>query len=433
MTTLEFSPSQLRAYESLAKEVLFIGGLGSGKTFYLGCVSFRALLTKNAVCGLFAPTRNTVNTNTLPNIKAAWALMGFHEGEHYVVGRKSPPNWKVPNFGALNQSSIITTRFGSYCVVDGLENFNARRGIEFDEIFIDEFRDAPAKARDVLIGRLRGKAYKELGIKHRIHYASTPPDNVSKITDIIETSPDCELVNCSSFENRENLPAGYIESVLASYDDVKGRREIYGELVSVSTNLFIYAFDRAKHLGFVAPNYNAPLYLSFDFNVNPMTAVLAQHGRDFINVFAEFRLNDSDIYKICNQLRGVIAKFPKTYVTGDAAGRARHANVANGANSYDIILKELNINSRNLDVPKQDPKHADSRVFCNALFAKHPSFTINPECKHLIKDIENVTCNQDGGINKQDATLTHQLDCLRYYLHTYHSTFIKNDRRLFAY
>jgi hypothetical protein len=433
---LTLNAPQLIALQATEREVFFVGGLGSGKTYYLGAALYRALCVRGALCGLFAPTLQTVSTNTLPNISAVFDAMGFYEGEHYVIGRVPPPEWNVPKLGKINQSSILTTRYGSYCVLGGLDNFNTRRGIEFDEIFIDEFRDVKKKKadgldpREVLIGRLRGKAYKKQGLKHRIHYATTPPDNVSKLTDIFEVASDYKLVTSTSFANRDNLPDGYIESILASYDELKGRREVYGELVGTNSNLFCYAFEADKTVAACEPLYHLPAYLSFDFNVNPMTAILAQSYEGKIRIIAEFRQNDSDIYKICKTIRGEIAKFPKILVTGDASGQNRSANLANGSNSYDIILKELGLPKQNLRLPASNPNHDVSRIFINALFARHPDFVISPACKWLIKDITNVTCTADGTIDKQDASLTHQLDCLRYYLHAFHDGFIKKHEKI---
>ena len=70
-------------------------------------------------------------------------------------------------------------------------------------------------------------------------------------------------------------------------------------------------------------------------------------------------------------------------------------------------------------------KTINSFVLINSLFSRHPNIYINPECRHLIKDLEMVQVLEDYQIDKKDKELSHLLDCLRYYLETYFMSFLK--------
>ena len=94
-------------------------------------------------------------------------------------------------------------------------------------------------------------------------------------------------------------------------------------------------------------------------------------------------------------------------VTGDSAGRARNHLVSDSMNSYRLIKQNLKLTSNQIKI-SVNPKHKDSRVFCNTLLAFHPDFFINPRCEKTIYDLKNVEANQDGGIIKKDRNIANQ-------------------------
>lgn len=65
----------------------------------------------------------------------------------------------------------------------------------------------------------------------------------------------------------------------------------------------MYTFKRDKHVkDFGELREDLPVYLSFDFNISPMTCIASQHPDDHSYIFTrhEFRLMNSDIYEMCN-------------------------------------------------------------------------------------------------------------------------------------
>ena len=42
--------------------------------------------------------------------------------------------------------------------------------------------------------------------------------------------------------------------------------------------------------------------------------------------------------------------------------------------------------------------------------------TVDPQCRYLIKDLEQVQRTRDGKIDKSDIALTHMLDASSYYI-----------------
>lgn len=421
--TIVFNRPQMEASRSNAQETFLIGGVGLGKSFFLGVHIYRALSTPGSVHGLFAPTQKTLKNSTLAQVQACWNRIGFFEYDHYVVNKHPPAHWGVKPYSSLNNSKILTTAWGSYAILDGLENYDSQRGIELDEVFIDEFRDVHPEARQVLLGRLRGKAYKALNRKHRIWYATTPPQNPFYLKGLFESNlPEVRFVFGTTLANRAHLPEMYINALKETYDERTYRREVLGELLVSTDNLFAYAFDAGKHVAENLYDRALPVYLSFDFNVNPMTCVIVQMtGRKFW-IVDEFAIPNADVAELC---RRVLAKYGRKIagITGDSSGRNRSSLSLSLGNHFEQIVKSLGVSDALLQVSSHNPEHASSQILVNSILQNHPSVLIDAQCKGLINDLQTVQM-KGNSIDKSDLKIGHLLDGLRYAFHAWQRDFI---------
>ena len=237
-----------------------------------------------------------------------------------------------------------------------------------------------------------------------------------------------------------------IEQLIQTAAEHTLRQEIFGMFTDGSDQTFAYAFQASKHVS--ECNYDAdyPIYLSFDFNVSPMTCIVAQHFHDKIRIIDEFRLLNSNVYHISELVAHKYLREMKThdslsddeeenygtqttpfYLTGDASGTNRSGLMAEQQNYFTVIMQRLNIPRSRVIIPKSNPPHTSNRVLVNAVLSRHPDFKIDPRCKYLIEDLKQVRITIDGKIDKgQDPLRTHLLDCLRYYLNTFHADFCKS-------
>lgn len=424
---LTLSTPQSEAFLSKSRETFFIGGVGSGKTFLLALLISRAMATPGTVCGLYSPTRKVLKNATWRQVETAFSdCLGIEQNLHYVVNKQPPRSWGIKPFSTVKNDNVVTFRWGSYLLLDGLDDPDSQRGQQLDEIFVDEFRDVKENARLVLGGRLRGDTYKKLGKKHRIWYATTPPDNVAYLRELREKEDGVKInmVFSPTAANARNLPAGYIEGLRDQYDDITYQREVMGELVDMRNRPFAYAFDVAKHTGQVHFNQNLPIYLSFDFNINPATAIACQHAESGIRVLKEWRLANTDLITLCNHIK---AWLPTRllYVTGDASGQNRHF-LSGNKTAYVEISRIFQIPTKQVLVAKSNPSISSSSILTNSVFT-HTPVTIDTSCTHLIKDLQFVQVLDDGGIDKSKLEMGHLLDCFRYYVHTFHLNTLKRQ------
>jgi hypothetical protein len=192
------------------------------------------------------------------------------------------------------------------------------------------------------------------------------------------------------------LPPEYL-AAMENLDDVTRAVFVNGDWDVVDVDRpFAYAFNKFKTVRPAEVNPKEPIILSFDFNVDPITCIAGQSFDGKIRIIREFRLRNSDIFQLCETIRTVFGD-QLFIVTGDASGANRSA----------MSIK-------------------NSRVLLNSMLEKHNDLIIDPSCQFLIHDLQNVETTPNGDIDKgRDASLTHLLDCFRYYLWTFHNDFIR--------
>lgn len=180
---------------------------------------------------------------------------------------------------------------------------------------------------------------------------------------------------------------------------------------------FAWAFDENKHTkAGLEFNDNEVLWLSFDFNVNPMTCIAAQHYADKLQVLKAFKLENSNTWEMCARIK---AEFPNAIylVTGDASGENLNAAYRDEMHNYRIIMQELNINSQQLRVPTRNPSIDTNQILVNAVLLNTEVLIDKIQCQPLIFDLNYVEVDQKKDIIKDRTTDKKKadfLDCFRY-------------------
>lgn len=195
--------------------------------------------------------------------------------------------------------------------------------------------------------------------------------------------------------------------------------------LAINDRLWLFAFDRAKHCAPTTYNNAQPLYVSFDFNRDPITASLWQHYNGFIYGIDTIRLQNATTRMVCQELE---RRYPNAFliITGDCAGKGR--TTMSLLNNYDEIKAYFRLSRSQMQYDGSNPRLADSRYFMNSIFEK-ANIQIDPErCKPLIFDFENVMSDEENRPVKSSRENAAQqsdfLDNARYYFHRYYRQFV---------
>lgn len=159
--------------------------------------------------------------------------------------------------------------------------------------------------------------------------------------------------------------------------------------VTVKTNKFFYAFSNTKHIiPSYTPDKSFPIIVSFDFNINPMTAIVAQCPEEGTGiVFDELRIYEGSVEAMCELVKAKYNDWMfNILVTGDATGRNREKARRGNINMYTVIKDELYLSDRDLMVKTTNPENKDAMVLCNSVLM-HGKFFITANCTETIDDM----------------------------------------------
>lgn len=381
-----------------------------GKTELTKELSIQKMLDGKSV-GLFMPTYKDVS-DTWAEIKNT---------VHNVIAKQNEQ---------LKHLKLIT---GGTLDIWSMEDPNSGRGRKYHRVIIDEgekarhLKDAWEQTIRATLTDYQGDAW----------FMSTPKFGTTYFKEHLfkneQRFNDWKSWRFTSYDN-PHLSKYEIDSIKNQLVDVVFRCEFLAEDVNLSYNRWAFAFDPIRHIAqHLDPitwsgNHNEPLYLSFDFNRNPITCSVVQHYNGTVYFLEQIKLENSDIYKLCDYILTHWGNF-LYIVTGDASGKSSSALVQDNRNFYTVIMEKLRISPMQLKIPSVNPKLEENQVLVNSIL-QHYNIQIHPhKCKALIYDLENVSMNPDGSIvkeNRQDPTQQADcLDCARYYFNTFHKGFLR--------
>jgi hypothetical protein len=183
-----------------------------------------------------------------------------------------------------------------------------------------------------------------------------------------------------------------------------------------------HAFSRGINLRAQELDQQRPVCWALDFNVDPMSSIVAQITRDGeIRVLDEIVLKRATTEQACEEFEKRFG-MPRegVVVYGDASGASMHTT---GHSDYQIIRDYLAARcvKSTYRVPRGNPAVRDRVSLMNSRLrnARGESFLfVDPRCTELIADFEQVAYEEDSTqIDKnKDRRRTHLSDALGYFV-----------------
>ena len=241
---------------------------------------------------------------------------------------------------------------------------------------------------------------------------------------VSEKSDQYHLVIAQPFENRfllKKVPDFY-RHLAQSYDENFYKQEVLGAYLNMTGGVVYASFSGEEHVKELEPEPRLPLLWALDFNVDPMSSVIAQIVRGQVRVLGEIVIRHATTRQACEAFLKRFARHNAGVVVyGDASGNKEQTT---GSSDYDMVREYFAIHTSmpvHYKVPKANPSVRERINLTNSKLKSASGeigLLVDTSCKELIKDLEQVCFKQDSyQIDKdRDRQRTHLSDALGYLL-----------------
>lgn len=432
------SSSEKVLFKPYPKQLEFQEAVFSGKYSFLcyggsmgGGKSYVCLATLIALCRVYPGSKWCVIRESLPTLKKT-SLETF---------KKLVPTNFIKSYNQTEQIYTFTNSSQIMFMAEDYQNdkdFDRFKGLEVNGFLLEQIEELQEKLLGICFVRA-GRHKIDKMPPRPIILANVNPTLMWPKEKVYErynngTLPEDWFYEPAKISDNPALfeDENYMHNVTAHLDPLTRARMIDGDWSAFAVDKpYLYNFSIGKHVvNSYTPNKHLPILVSFDFNVEPMTAVVSQSISDLESyTFDELKVNNGSVEEICELVKSNYAPWlGNILVTGDATGRNREKVRRGNINSYRVIKDDLQLLDRDIIVPSVNMTHKDSRVLCNSVLF-HAKWFLTENCKETIADCVNAQVDEFGELIKTKDQGRHFFDNARYTIHAFYPDFIKKPEK----
>jgi PBSX family phage terminase large subunit len=364
---------------------LYQGGYGSGKTFCGSLLGILLCLKYPGVRGLVgAQTYVLLRDTTMKQYFEHLDDMGFKIGLHY-------------NYSKSEEK--LTFSNGSEILFRHLQEPNKLKSLNLSFVELEEMSDTPEGTFKMLLSRLRQKIkpeWRENGFKYRLFGHTNPESSKGWIYKyFVEQKPDnYRLIQAPTTQNKF-LEPDFVQSLRDAYDESYYRINVLGEFGDYTSGLVVKGFnsENVKELKYLP---HQPIYLTWDFNVDPMSLIVAHKTEDKVFFIDEFVLENATTQ---STIDAFLERYPNhkadIIINGDASGDNR--STQSERSNYVIIRNALKRHYPHLnlsfDLRGFNPRIKNRIAAFNSMvksFDGQRKLFVDPKCEKLLYNIYNL-------------------------------------------
>lgn len=376
-------------YSNGACEMLLSGTIGSAKSLLAAHIIVTHVL-------MHANSQVLVLRRTLKDLKSTiWPLMLAHFPLLTQFLNKSDMKIRLPNGSIIIGSSYDDGKFSKF------------RSYSLSGVVIEEATEAEDKE---LYDEVFSRVGRCQGVEENFALLLTNPDSPQHW--IYKKFMDQGKGKVFYSKTNENpfIPKWYIENLRQTLDPKRAMRLLEGKWIEIDSESIYYCFGEHNIIPNYEPDFNYPVYISFDFNIGhgkPFSACIAQCRGQEIFVFDEIILDSARTEQACQEFinKEYFSKIRNIIVTGDASGRAR--DTRNFVSDYDIIENMFKkLKPTTIDVPRSNwavrERHNTVNAWLKNAHGESRLF-VKRECKTVIEGLRMTALRKGSAYIEDDS------------------------------
>ena len=303
------------------------------------------------------------------------------------------------------QELLLTLPNGSTIQLHGADHPDSLRGVGLDFVVLDEYASMRAETwTEVVQPMLSDKLGRALFI--------STPKSFNRFYDLYLHARSNE--RWAAFQSA-TAEGGYVlpeelAALRVDMDPVRYAQEFEASFQSLQGRVY-HAFDRELNVADLTLLPNADLLIGMDFNISPMTAVIAQRAGDQCQVIDEIVLTNSNTQEMMDEINRRY-KGRHGIVHPDPSGVARKTSAPVGQTDFVIIQQSGWPVYRATPYPLVDRLNTVNARLCNAQGQRR--VLISRRCTQLIKALDCLTYKEGSKIPDNRTGLHHITDALGY-------------------
>jgi hypothetical protein len=342
--------------------------------------------------------------------KEVWYVAPSYKMAKNIVWRKLKNKLQDLNWALKTNETELTIQLvnGSTIALKGADNYDSLRGVGLDFIVLDEFADInPDAWYETLRPTLSDKQGRAL-------FIGTPKGIGNWSYELYQNALDRS--DWQSFQyttvDGGNVKPEEIEAAKRDLDERTFRQEFLATFETYAGRIY-YAFDRKGNVvdGTVTDEDLKMLYVGTDFNVSPMSAVIAIRKGDDLCVIDEIRMYSSNTNELCDEIK---SRYPKSkiWIYPDPAGHQRKSS-AGGATDITILQNAgFVVKAPRSHTPVRDRINAVNSRLCGSDGVRRLFFL--PKVKYTIEGLERHVYKEGTSQPDKDSGYDHMMDALGY-------------------
>lgn len=387
------SPPQYEVYTSDARFRVLVAGRRFGKSYLAVVELLRAATSRpDAAAWYIAPTYRMAK-------EIAWR----------ELKRMTPRAW-LEQVNESDLSLLLVT--GSRIALRGADNPDSLRGVGLDFVVFDEFAWVHPSAWDeVLRPALADKQGRALFI------TSPAGHNWAYDLYLYGKSEEPRYHDWRSWQfttlDGHRVKPEEVEEARRTIDPRKFRQEYEASFETLSGRVYSN-FVRDEHIDPSVTDTGGELLVGMDFNVNPMSAVIAVRAADECHILDALEVQVSNTEEMAAEL---LARYPRRriVVCPDPSGKARKTSAPVGQTDF-TILQRAGFEVR---APNQAPLVVDRVNNAQALLkdaSGRSRIRIHPRAQALVRSWDGLTYKAGTSQVDKSGGLDHMADAADYLL-----------------